>query len=276
MVVGLMGAIAVTATLSASATAWAQAPAGPGGALPLPLMVSLKKIPIGSWSEYQLDDGHQKFTTRVALVARSGTAAQMETQINGGPFRGVDKVVVRVTLPLEDAAEIRPIEQVLQLGAGEPMLLPAGGYAQAFRKVDPAKRLGVEEVQVAAGKFSRADHHREKGAVGETIDFWLSKDVLPFGLIKTISTPSAGGTPVSMELVAKGGGAKAQITKKPGPFNPGALAAAAGAARGGGATGAAEPAGAPPPGVPARPIPSPHPGMPPTPPASTRPPASGK
>jgi len=262
-----------------SAGARAQAPGGMGSPMPMPMPIALRKIPLGSWSEYRLDDGRQKMTVHVALVSRSAKTAEIETQVNGGLIPGMDHVVVRMSLPLAETAELKPIEQVLQLGASPPMLLPATAVGQNFRKVDPAKRVGVEDIQVTGGKFVRTDHHQEKGSIGETIDFWIAKDVLPFGLVKTVSTPKGGGTPVVMELVGRGTGAKAVITKKPEPFNPGALAAAAGAARQGGAgAGQAAPAGQ----TPARPVPSPHPGMPPTPldatkaPPAQNPPAHGK
>lgn len=259
--------------LAFSVGALAQAPAGMGAPMPMPLPVALRKIPIGSWSEYRLDDGKQKVNVHVALVSRNSKTAEIETQVNGGLIPGMDHVVVRMSLPVSETAELKPVEQVLQLGAAAPMVLPATGVSQNFHKVDPAKRVGVEDVQVAAGKFARADHHQEKGSIGESIDFWIAKDVLPFGLVKTVSTPKGGGTPVVMELVARGAGAKPLITQKPEPFNPGALAAAASAARQG-ASGPGQASPPPPAGqTPARPVPSPHPGMPPTPLEGTKAPA---
>lgn len=264
----------LTTTLIVSGAAQAQGQMGAGPPMPLPLVVPLKKLPLGSWSEYRLDDGKQKISLRVAFVARSAKSADIETQVNGGPLQqqGIDHLVVRMSLPLDEAAEIQPLEQVIQVGSTAPMVLPATGISQTLRKVDPAKRLGVEDVQVAAGKFARADHHREKGAIGETIDFWISKDVLPFGVIKTVSTPSGGGQPVVMELVARGTGAKPQITAKPVPFDPAALAAAAGRGKGSPEAVPAKPAS----GVPPRPVPSPHPGMPGTVPGTTPAPPRGK
>lgn len=269
--------LVLATTLVVSGAAQAQGPVGAGSPMPLPLVVPLKKLPVGSWSEYRLDDGKQKISLCVAFVARSAKSAEIETQVNGGPLQqqGIDRVIVRMSLPLEDAAEIQPLEQVVQVGSAAPMVLPAVGATQTLRKVDPAKRVGVEDVQVAAGKFTRTDHHREKGAVGESVDFWIAKDVLPFGLVKTVSTPSGGGAPVVMELVARGTGAKPQITAKPVPFDPAVLAAAAG--RGKGAPENEGPAPTKPPtGVPARPVPSPHPGMPGTAPGATPAPARAK
>jgi hypothetical protein len=231
-----------------SVGARAQAPGGMGAPMPMPLPIALRKIPLGSWSEYRLDDGRQKVTVHVALVSRNAKSAEIETQVNGGLIPGMDHVVVRMSLPVAETADLKPIEQVLQLGEAAPMVLPATGMTQNFRKVDPAKRTAVEDIQVAAGKFTRVDHHQEKGSIGETIDFWIAKDVLPFGLVKTVSTPKGGGPPVVMELVGRGTGASAP------------------------------PAGQ----TPARPVPSPHPGMPPTPldatkaPPAQNPPAHGK
>jgi hypothetical protein len=252
---GMIGAVIV----AAGTPAWAQVPGAGASPLPLPLVVPLKKIPIGSWSEYVMNDGKRKITMRVALVSRDEKTAQIENQVEG-LFQGGARTVVRMSLPLNDAAEVMPSELVLQMGQAAPMLMPQAAYVQKFRRVDAAKRVGVEDVQVAAGKFAKADHHRETASVSAPIDYWIAKEVLPFGLVKTVSTPPGGGPPVVMELAARGSGAKGMITQKAVPFDAAALAAAM---QGGGA------APAPGAGTPQRGVPSPHPGMPPTAPGAT-------
>src|SRR5262245_58402245 len=87
--------------LAAPAPAGAQMP-GAGPTIPLPLVVPLKKIPVGSWSEYVVDDGQHKISMRVALVARTATAVEVESQIKGGPFKGVERTVVRMSLPIDE------------------------------------------------------------------------------------------------------------------------------------------------------------------------------
>ncbi len=249
----------------------AQAPQGMGPSTPLPLVVELKSVPVGSWSEYRIADGKNNLAIRMALVTRSARSVNVETRIQGGPVAALGETTVRMSLPLDGAAVLKPTEQVIQLGGNPPMFLPVdlgGATAQSFKKLDPKKRLGADNVVVAAGTFPRADHYQEKGAAGETIDFWVSKKVLPFGLIKVSSAPSGGGAAVTMELTAQGGGAKPAITKTPQPFDAATIMKQAQPAMAGDAAAGKG-------GPPARPIPSPHPGMPPTVPGSTAGPGAG-
>ena len=245
-----------------SVSARAQAPQGMGPSTPLPLVVELKRVPVGSWSEYRVADGQNNLSIRMALVARSPRGVNVETRIQGGPVAALGSTTVRMSLPLTGEAVLKPTEQVIQLGDNPPMLLPVdlgGATAQTFKKLDPGKRVGVDNVVVAGGTFPRAEHYQEKGPAGEAIDFWVSTKVLPFGLVKVASTPSAGGKAVTMELTAKGSGAKPTITKTPQPFDAATIMKQAQPAMAGDASTAAKG------GPPARPIPSPHPGMPPTP-----------
>ena len=240
-------------------------------ATPLPLAVDLKKVPVGSWSEYRIADGKNVMVVRLALVARSSGLAVVETEIKGGPAAALGRTIMRMSIPIADSIEIKPQDQVIQLGDNPPMSLPSemGGLraAQSFRKLDAKKRVGVDAVTVPAGAFPRAEHYQDKGPGGETIDFWISKTIMPFGLVKVTSSGSPGGTAVSMELTAHGAGAKGVITKAPQPFDAAAIMKQAQPALGPGAVGGeagTSSRGGPPP----RPIPSPHPGMPPTPPAT--------
>ncbi|MES1206098.1 MAG: hypothetical protein ABUS79_09195 [Pseudomonadota bacterium] len=257
---GWMGAAVVPAR------AWAQAEAALGGSMPLPLAVDLKKVPTGSWSEYRVDNGQNTMTIHMALVARSAGAVEVETQIKGGPVAALGRTTIRMSLPSKGTGEIKPREQVMQIGDNPPMSLPtevAGPRAQSFRRLDPKERIGVESVTVPGGTFPRADHYRQKGTRDEVVDFWISTKVLPFGLVKVTSTALGGGaTPVLMELTGNGGGAKPAITKRPQAFDPAVIMKQAQPALGAdaGTSGAG--------GPPLRPIPSPHPGMAPVTPGS--------
>lgn len=267
--VGFSVTLAGVFLVCSSGVVRAQAAGGPA-ATPLPLAVDLKKVPVGSWSEYRIADGQNTMSVRMALVAKGSQSAQMETQIKGGPMAALGQTTVRMSVPLDDSAEVKPKDQVIQLGDNPPMLLPvemSGGQTQSFKKLDPKKRIGVDSVTVPAGTFAKAEHYRDKGASGETIDFWISKTVLPFGLIKVTSSGAPGGKAVEMELTGQGAGAKAAITKTPLPFDAATIMKQAQPALGGNPHGGgASPHGGAPP---MRPIPSPHPGMPgttPTPP----------
>jgi hypothetical protein len=251
---------------------WAHAQ-GPqmGASTPLPLAIDLKKVPVGSWSEYRIADGQKTLSVRMALVARSAQAVDVETQIRGGPVAALGRATVRMSLPLGAGTEVRPSEQVIQLGDNPPMLLPddvGRQGAQLFKKLDPKQRVGVDRVTVPAGVFSRADHYREKGSAGEAVDFWIDRSVFPFGLVKVASSSGANAASVAMELTAHGRGAKRVITRSPIAFNAAEIMKQAEPAMAG-----ARPDNG---GPPLRPIPSPHPGMPPTPASSTPAPGSIK
>lgn len=263
--------------LDGGGSARAQAPQGGGGAAtPLPLALDLKKVPVGSWSEYRIADGQNTMQVRMALVAQVGKSAQIETEIKGGPVAALGRTTMRMSVPTDGAGEVKPTEQVIQLGENPPMFIPAemtGGRSQTFKKLDPKKRVGVDSITVAAGPFPKAEHYQDKGANGETIDFWISKTVMPFGLIKVASAGPPGGKPVQMELTAQGSGAKPAITKTPQPFDATAIMKQAQPAMGGGA-GHAPGAGA---GPMARPMPvAPAAGAPTPPPASSASPAQTK
>ena len=254
------------------ARAQAQAPHGAPAAAPaqaatpLPLAVDLRKVPVGSWSEYRIADGQNTMAVRMALVARLGQKAQVETEVKGGPMAALGRTTMRMSLAMDATGEVKPTDQVVQLGENPPMTLPAemaGARAQTFKKLDPKQRIGVDSITVAAGAFPKAEHYQEKGASGETIDFWVTKTVLPFGLIKVTSSGAPGGKALAMELTGHGAGAKPIITKTPQAFDPALIMKQAQPAMSGGH--GSPPAGGPPP----RPIPSPHPGMPGTTPAAT-------
>ena len=62
----------------------AQGPQAIGASTPIPLTVDLKKVAVGSWSEYHIADGQNNMSVRMALVARAHGSADIETQIKGG------------------------------------------------------------------------------------------------------------------------------------------------------------------------------------------------
>ena len=63
----------------------AQGPQAIGASTPInPLTVDLKKVAVGSWSEYHISDGQtNNMSVRMALVARAHGSADIETQIKG-------------------------------------------------------------------------------------------------------------------------------------------------------------------------------------------------
>jgi hypothetical protein len=217
---------------------------GGGTAPPMPLAINLKQAPAGSWAEYRVGDGKNDVTVRLALVTRTGQTVDVETQMKSAtPHVMVGTTVMRMTLPLRSSGAVMPRGHVIQIGTQDPMLLPpdiGGLKTQAFQRPDPKKRIGSESVTVPAGTF-KTDHYRDQGEAGMILDFWVSKEVPPFGLVKLTSSapgeraekapppspsaaapkvPPPGQAALTMELIGRGGGAKPVITKAPKPFDP--------------------------------------------------------
>ena len=238
----------------------ARAQMAPGGGVPsstpLPMAVDLKKAKIGSWAEYRLSDGHSEMKVHMALVGRSAAGADIETQISGGPIGGLGSATMRMTLTLGPDGGT-PTQHMMQLGSNDPMSLPdLGGNGKVLKRPDAKSRVGVESLKVPAGTFPHADHYRDTGPNGQTIEFWTSADVPPFGVLKVQS--QIAGQPQTMELLAHGGGAKRVITKKPKPYDPAVLMQMlqAGGAAPGTAPAPAAGAGGPKAAAPAKPQPA--------------------
>jgi hypothetical protein len=207
---------------------------------PTPMTLDLKKVPIGSWSEYSMTvsgaGAGQGVTikSRWALVARDANSNTLEMSAEGPPLEPLGgKTMVKMVLVPDPVKSDHPVKQmVMKLGDRDPMEMPLdmpGMPAQKFQKPDPKKLVGKESVKVAAGTF-KASHYRDVNN-GMTIDFWTSDDVQPLGLVKLTSQPKPGtqspsGQPipsVSLQLTGRGKDAKPTITKPAKPFDPAAF-----------------------------------------------------
>jgi hypothetical protein len=213
--------------LGVPAAAFAQMGGGP----PTPLALDLKKVPVGSWAEYSMTIGQgMTMKSRVALVKRDANESVMEMGVEGGmAAMAGGKVIMKMVLAPDPTKAEKPIKQmVMQMGDRDPMEMPIGmgGAQQKFEKPDPKKIIGKETVKVAGGSF-KTSHYRDATDKG-TVDFWISEEVPPLGVVKMSSTPKAGsvgpnGQPlpaVAMELSGHGKDAKPQVTKPSKPFNP--------------------------------------------------------
>jgi hypothetical protein len=209
---------------------------GMGG--PTPLGTALEKVPVGTWAEYSVKRGDQPARkVRHALVGKEGKDFVLETKSegpNGTPM--ISHVVVDPDPTKEGGVK----KVVLQMGTNDPMEMPAGGgrpgggggdgnnrgggRGARFIKPDPKKLVGKETVKVAAGTF-QAEHYRDEGPRGGTIDFWIAKDAGPLGFVKMESDRPGGqdgdgGGKTVVELAAKGKGAKPEVTKAAKPMDP--------------------------------------------------------
>lgn len=194
-------------------TAAARAQSGPP---PMPVAVDVKKVPIGSYADYTLTVGGGQMKVRYALVARRGGSATFEI------VTGLMSMQVVTEGDPGSPGAVR--KALLKMGNREPW---EGAGMKPFRGVDPKSLLGAEEIRVPAGTF-RTEHHRERAEGGGTVDFWVSKDVMPIGLVKQTTTPSAGGragsghrptAAMTIELLSRGSDARPVIAL-PAPAAP--------------------------------------------------------
>jgi hypothetical protein len=248
------GTLVLVAFASFSTAGFAQMRGGGGGIPVTPVAAALDKVPVGTWAEYQIKRGSEPGRkVRQALVGKSGGTFLVETRAETG--RG-DKMITQSTVTSDPSAEGAVKKIVSQFGDNDPMEmpLPGPGGPQAgprpeggggpggpgggrgmmmgrmgarFLKPDPKKLVGKETVKLGAGSFA-TEHYRQEGPRGGTLDFWLSKEIGPFGLVKMeLDRPAGGegddGGKVTMELVGKGKDAKPEITKTAKPFDPEAM-----------------------------------------------------
>jgi hypothetical protein len=242
-----------------------------GGGPPTPLALDLKKVPVGSWAEYNMTIGQgMTMKSRVALVKRDASESVMEMGVEGGmAAMAGGKVIMKMVLAPDPTKAEKPIKQmIMQMGDRDPMEMPVGmgGAQQKFEKPDPKKMIGKETVKVTGGSF-KTSHYRDATDKG-TVDFWISEEVPPLGVVKMASTPKAGAVgpngqplpPVAMELSGHGKDAKPEVTKPSKPFNPAEMFGGPGGGphgAGGPPPGALSPGGPPPGGPPAGGAPAP-------------------
>ncbi|HXT99866.1 MAG TPA: hypothetical protein VN903_02670 [Polyangia bacterium] len=232
----------------------------PGAGPPMPMAMDLAKVPAGSWAEYSMVMGQlPPMKMRLALVNKSATANVVETSIEGGMMAAAGKMVVQMTMGPGTEGAVK--KTVMQLGAGDPMEMPAemqGG--KPFTKPTAKGLLGPETIKVAAGSY-KTKHYRDKTPQGEKIDYWVSDTVPPFGLVKLEleqkNNPQIQGK-MKFELASLGKDAKQVITKPAKPYDQAALMQQMmGAAAGAGGPGAGAGPGAKPGAAPSPPPPPP-------------------
>jgi hypothetical protein len=218
----------------------------PGQGLPMPLAVDLAKVPLGSWSQYEVTfGGTPPMTSKMALVAKGAAGNTIETSVEGGVMAMVGgKMLMSMTIAPGADKGGRVTKLVMQMGSADPMEMPLeNGQDKQFTKVDPKAMVGKEKLTVRAGSF-KTKHYREKTPAGDKFEYWIADGVLPLGLVKLTGeqkdNPAMKGG-FKFELAAQGKDAKAQITKPAKPFDQAALMRQVTGAQGG-----APPAGAAP------------------------------
>jgi hypothetical protein len=229
-----------------------------GAGMPVtPVATALDKVPVGTWAEYSIKRGDgPAHKLRQSLVGKEGGAYVIETR---SERQNGERILAKAVLEADPSKEGGVKKSVLQIGAADPMEMPAGkpsgagteaagqgGGGQGERRggmrgaryinPDPQTLVGKETIKVAAGSFA-TEHDRAEGPRGRPLDYWVSKEVGPFGLVKLQMDRPAGGSggggdqdgrsdgggPVTVELTARGKGAKPELTKAAKPFDPAAM-----------------------------------------------------
>jgi hypothetical protein len=245
---------------------------GRGGMPPTPVGTALDKVPVGTWAEYDVKRGDEPARkVRHALVSKGGGSFVLETRT---ATPAGDKIISQATVGSDPTAEGGVKKLVTQFGAADPMEMPVrpmgergpdqkgdgkggpppggpgGGEGNGpgrgmmmgrmggarFLKPDPKAMVGKETLKLGAGTFA-AEHYKQAGPRGGTVEYWLAKDAGPLGVVKVAFERPAGdegqGDKVTMELVGKGKGATPEITKPAKPFDPEAMRARFGRGPGG-------------------------------------------
>ncbi|HEX3696451.1 MAG TPA: hypothetical protein VH374_13795 [Polyangia bacterium] len=210
--------------LAVSPALWAQLTDGP----PMPAALDLHKAPVGSWAEYKIGIAAlPTMTTRMALVARAKNLVTLEMTVDGGVLAAAGgKMTLQTTVDADTSKAGAVKKLVMQMGPNDPMEMPPEtAQHKQFEKPDPKSFVNDEMVTVAGGTF-KAKHYRQKTAKGDPLEFWISGDVPPFGLVKiqgqqTMGPPGGTAAPaaISFELQSHGKSAASVITTPVKPFD---------------------------------------------------------
>jgi hypothetical protein len=211
-------------SFAASPAVRAQLTDGP----PMPAALDLHKVPVGSWAEYRIVVATlPAMTTRMALLARTKNLVTLEMTVDGGVLAAAGgKMILQTTVDADPSKTGAVKKLVMQMGANDPMEMPPEtAQHKQFEKPDPKSFVNDETVTVAGGTF-KGKHYRQKTAKGDPLEFWISSDVPPFGLVKiqgqqTMGPPGGTAVPaaISFELQSHGKSAASAITKPVKPFD---------------------------------------------------------
>ena len=205
-------------SLLASAPAAAQGPQWRPG---IPVATDVAKLPLGGFAEYGFSmGGRPPWRQKFSLVGRDARAQHIEAVVEGGPLGPGSRALVRIDLdPRADGAE-RVKRLVMRAGDLAPMEFPAGAAlpGDQFAKLDPRKLVGDRSVTVPAGTF-KTRYYKEQLPDGETVEYWVDQQVVPFGIVKMQASFSKSDGPLTMQLLARGAGARAALTEPARPHD---------------------------------------------------------
>jgi len=172
---------------------------------------------VGAGAAYEMQaKGSEKSSMEMAIVGKESVGGKdgywMELTMNDSRSGG--EMIMKYLYVL-DAQSMQISKMIMQMPGSPPMEMTqmmqrAGHRTQSADIRNSAEDVGSESITVPAGAFS-TEHYRAKDGSG---DFWLAKNVSPWGLVKFQGKDS---TMVLTRLIT---GAKDKITGTPQPFNP--------------------------------------------------------
>ncbi len=174
---------------------------------------------VGGWSEYRITSKRgSPVKMKVAVVGKEGESYWYETVTDAGrEGRTIMKMLVSGNP--EDSNNVK--RMIVKHGNEPAMEMPIGMMVQQQPKTQAAKGKvidkGTETITVPAGTF-KAQHVQHQDADG-VVDTWMTKDVAPYGMIKSVSKDT------EMVLIGYGTGAKTLITETPRKFEMPAIPA---------------------------------------------------
>lgn len=203
-----------------SAGAWAQGMRGGMGQRP-PSMPGVFKPVVGSGAQYEMDSKSHKTDIAWAVVGHEDVNGSpgywMEIRMDS-PEAGGEMVMKQLMVLSTSQPEIK--RMIMQSPGHPPMEMPMGwmsgmmasrakgGQASSGEKGgSPGQMVGTESVTVPAGTFE-CEHFRKQEDKG-TIDYWVSTQVSPYGVVKMT------GPDMSMMLKKVLSGETSHITGEP-------------------------------------------------------------
>ena len=186
----------------------------------IPIATDVARLPLGGFAEYGFNMGQQPpWKQRFSLVGRDEKAQHIEALVDGGPLGPGSRALVR--LDIDPSAEVERVKRmVVRAGDLAPMEFPAGASLpkDQFAKLDPGKLVGERSVTVPAGTF-KTRYYRDQLANGDTVEYWVNQEVAPLGIVKMEASFKQAGGPLTMQLLARGAGARAALTETPRPHD---------------------------------------------------------
>ncbi len=176
------------------------------------------EVGAGAFYETQEKDGTKR-TMEMAIVGKESVGGKdgVWFEISFTRPNGNGEMVMK-SLFVEDGDMLTLKREVMQMPGRPPMEMPEMMLQQMSSKPQTADirntsdDLGSDTVTTPAGTFS-CEHYKAKDGSGE---FWIKKNIGPFGLVKGINKD--GATTVLTKVVTD---AKDKITGKPQPMGMG-------------------------------------------------------